>query len=156
MKRPRFQPPPSDEGEKINEGGPSYWSATAILDEPDGLAKFAAYGERVFWSARLASKAPPVGVMTWFGPPLVDGEELDRSPRWQALVRTEKTGRAILMGDEVPIEVEGVMLRNVEKITKAAYLLLVNHAAWSTEYKPSNPDAAPNSPVDVTKMDSLF
>jgi hypothetical protein len=112
--------------------------------------------DRHYWSAKLVKNGPPVGVQTWFGPPWVDGEELDRSPRWQALVRTETTARAILMGDEIPIEVDGVGLRNVEKITKALYDYLVSHASWSTEHKPSEPDAAPRSAVDVTKMEPLF
>lgn len=133
-----------------------YYSARVEPKGIEGLAKAAPAGERHYWSARLGAKTPPIGVQTWFGPPLIDGEELDRSPRWQALVRTETTGRAILMGDEIPIEVDGVGLRQVEKITKAQYDYLVQHAAWSTEFKPSNPDAAPKTAVDVTTMKSLF
>ncbi len=101
-----------------------------------------------YWSARLVAKGPAVGVRTWLGPPLVDGEELDRSPRWQALVRSETTGRAILQGEPCPTEIEGCFLRNIEPITKAAYEYLIAHATYSTSHAPQNPDASPTEPVN--------
>lgn len=106
--------------------------------------------ERFYWKAKLGKDTPWIGVMTWFGPPLVDGEELDRSPRWQALVRTETSGRAILFGDNCPIEVDGknMTLRNLERISEADYRYLVKHAEWATKHAPHMPDAAPRTKID--------
>lgn len=106
-----------------------------------------------FYRARFVKGGPFVGVKTWFGPPLVDGEELDRSPRWQALVRTEATARAILMGDAVPIEVDGVTLRNIEAVPEVEYLRLVQRAADSPAH---DPIAAPWAVVDIRRMPSIF
>ena len=106
-----------------------------------------------FYQARMAKMAPFVGVAVWEGPPWIDGEEIDRSPRLQALVRTETTARAVLlMGVDTPVEIEGIWLRNFEKTTKANYLYLVSHAEFSTAYAPSNPDAAPTEAVDFHKL----
>lgn len=101
-----------------------------------------------YWRAKLVKDGPWIGVKTVFGPPIVEGEELDRSPRWQALVRTETTGRAVLYGDECPIEVEGIGLRNLERITEQEWRYLVDHAAWSTTHAPHLPDAAPKVKID--------
>lgn len=105
--------------------------------------------QKYFWRARLVAKGPYVGCVTWRGAPIVDGEELDRSHRWQCLVRAEATSRAVLMGDSVPIEVDGVFLRNVEKIGEADYLQLVQHGSWAAAYAPHLPDAAPTEKIDV-------
>ena len=109
-----------------------------------------------YWSARLVAKGPYIGVMTWYGAPVVDGETLDRSHRWQALVRNETTSRAILMGDHIPIEVDGIFLRNIEAITKAQYQYLVAHSEFSTAHAPHNPDASPSEPIDFMKIKVPF
>lgn len=105
-----------------------------------------------FWQARLVTDGPFIGVRTFFGPPLIDGEHLDRSPRWQAVVRDETTGRRILLGDECPIEVDGVFLRNIEKIKEADYRFLISHANYATTHRPDMPDANPHKPVDWMKL----
>ncbi len=111
---------------------------------------------RHYWTAKLKTGAVDIGVMTFFDGPLVDGEILDRSPRWQALVRTEKTGRAIIQGDHVPVEVEGIFLRNIKPTTRANYEYLVSHADYSTAHAPDNPDASPTEAVDFMKMKTPF
>ena len=105
-----------------------------------------------YWTAKLSKGAVDIGVMTFFDGPMVDGEILDRSPRWQALVRTEKTARVILMGEQVPIEVEGVFLRNIKPTTRANYEYLVAHADYSTNHAPHNVDASPTEAVDFMKI----
>lgn len=105
--------------------------------------------ERFFWKARLVAKGPYVGVVTWRGPPLVDGEELDRGPRWQARIRNEASGRAVLMGNSIPIEVDGAFLRNIEKIGEDEYNYLLAHAAYSVAHSPMNADAMPTEKIDV-------
>lgn len=112
--------------------------------------------KRHYWTAQLAKGGVDVGVMTFFDGPLVDGEILDRSPRWQCLVRTETTARAILMGDNVPIEVEGIFLRRIRPTTKANYEYLVSHADYSTAHAPDNPDASPTEAIDFMKMKTPF
>lgn len=104
--------------------------------------------ERHYWRAKLVKGAPFIGVVTWYGAPVVDGEELDRSPRWQALVRNETTSRAILMGDEIPIEVDGTFLRSIEKIDEAAYRYLIVHSAYATQRAPHMPDASPQKSIN--------
>lgn len=100
--------------------------------------------DRHYWRCRLVKDGPWVPAVTWFGPPMVDGEELDRSPRWQCLLRTETTARAVLFGDEAPIEVEGNdTLRNLERIEEKEYLYLRDHAAWASQHARHLPDAAP-------------
>lgn len=109
-----------------------------------------------FWRCRLVKAGPYVGVMTWHGPPLVDGEELDRSARHQALVGTETTGRAILMGDHLPIEVDGIGLRNIERIKEHEYRFLVATSDWATAHAPDRPQAQPRKPVDYNTLKPRF
>lgn len=109
-----------------------------------------------FWKARLVAGGPFVGVKTFHGPPLVDGEYLDRSYRWQAIVGLETVARPILMGDECPTEIEGKFLRGIERIDQAAYRHLIEHAAWATKYRPDLPDANPEKPVDWQKATIPF
>lgn len=96
----------------------------------------------------MVKGAPYIGVMTWFGPPYIEGEEIDRSPRFQALIRLETSGRAVLQGDECPIEVEGKRLRGIERIDEEFYRHLIEHADWATKYAPHLPDANPETPID--------
>lgn len=105
--------------------------------------------EQFYWKARFGKGMPVIGVMTWHGAPVIDGEEQDRSHSWQALVRTETTSRLVLQGDHCPIEVDGVFLRNCEPISEADYRYLVDHADWATKFAPAHPEAAPNKAIDV-------
>lgn len=105
-----------------------------------------------YWTAKLVKDGPDIGVMTFFDGPLVDGEILDRSPRWQAKIRTETTGRVILMGDQIPIEVEGAFLRNIKPTTQRNWEYLVAHAVYSTNHAPHNADATPTEAVDFMKI----
>ena len=111
---------------------------------------------RHYYRARLVGKGPYVGVTTFFGPPVVDGEELDRSPRWQCVVGTETTGRAILMGDHLPIEVDGIGLRNIERIKEHEYRFLVATSDWATAHAPDRPQAQPRKPVDYNTLKPRF
>lgn len=104
--------------------------------------------ERHYWQARLVKDGPFIALMTWKGAPIVDGEELDRHHRWQALVRNETSTRAILMGDEIPIDVDRLSLRNVEKITEAEYQYLKAHGAWAVQHAPHHPAASPKTAIN--------
>lgn len=104
--------------------------------------------DRYYWKARLVKDGPFIPLTTWFGPPVVDGEELDRSPRWQAAIRDEMTSRAVLMGDEIPIDVHGVSLRNLEKIEGPEYFYLLAHGTWAVQHQPSHPAASPKTAIN--------
>lgn len=108
--------------------------------------------ERHYWQAKLIKNGVDIGVLTFFDGPLIDGVILDRSPRWQALVSGEASGRAILQGDHVPVEVDGAFLRNIRPTTKANYEYLVEHSAYSVAHAPENPDASPKEAVDFMKF----
>lgn len=109
-----------------------------------------------YFQARLVTNGPYVGVKTFYSGPVIDGEEQDRSPRWQALVGTETTARAILMGDYIPIEVDGVGLRNVERIEQHEYEYLVAHGGWATTHAPDRAEANPRKPVDFHTLKPRF
>ena len=107
-----------------------------------------------FYRARIARRGPFIGVKVFFGPPLVGGEEIDRSPRWQTIVNGETTGRAVLQtgNDDVPVEVDGITLRNVEAITLAEYQFLVADAEHAREWRPDHPKAKPREAVDFLSL----
>lgn len=106
-------------------------------------------GNGPFWyRARLIKGGPFVPVKVWCGGPLVDGEELDRSWRWQCVVRLETTARAILQGDWLPVEVEDALLLNIETITAQEYAYMVDHTQWAVNHQPDHPEASPRRKLD--------
>lgn len=107
-----------------------------------------------FFRARLVRGGPAVGVRMFVGPPIVDGEEIDRSPRLQVLIAHETTARAVLMlGDgDTPVEIDGVTLRSIEPVTEAEYRFLIAHAGWAREHAPDHPKADPRKPVDFSTI----
>jgi hypothetical protein len=107
---------------------------------------------RRYYRARLVGAGPFVPVMVWHGAPFIDGTELDRSPRWQALVGVEPSARAVLMGDEIPIEVDGVTLRNLERISEQTYRFMVADAQHAANWRPDDPKASPQKAVDFNKL----
>jgi len=104
----------------------------------------------------MAKGGADVGVMTFFDGPMVDGEILDRSPRWQALVHTETTARVILMGDYIPIDVDGVGLRNIEPCEEHEYRFLVADAGWTEVHAPDRPEANPRQAVNWLTLKPRF
>lgn len=107
-----------------------------------------------FFRARLVRGGPVIGVRMFVGPPVVDGEELDRSLRLQVLVDNETTSRAVLMlGDgDIPVEIDGATLRSIDPISEAEYHFLVAHSAWAQEHVPDHPKAKPREPVDFSTI----
>ena len=100
--------------------------------------------------ARLAKAGPFIGVRMFFGPPVVDGDELDRSPRLQVQIGAETTSRAVLMlgAGDIPVEVEDALLRAVEPVPEAEWQYLVAHQTWAVEHAPNHPKADPRRAVD--------
>lgn len=111
-----------------------------------------------YYSARLTRGGPLVGVHVWFGPPLIDGEEMDRSPRWQALIDTETTGRPVhqFADDGAPLDVDGVTLREPAPINEALYRFLIERARWAQKHAPHHPSASPRDAIDLRGLRSLF
>lgn len=109
-----------------------------------------------WYKARLVKGGPYVAVKAWHGAPVVDDEEQDRSHRWQCLVGNEKTGRAILMGDATPVEVDGILLRNLEAITEPEYLFLRDTQAHAERYDKGAPAASPTKAIDWSKRKPIF
>lgn len=109
-----------------------------------------------FYRARLVKAGPWVGVATFYGGPFLDGETVDRSPRWQALVDIETDARAILQGDHYPIEVDGLTLRNLREVSAEEYLFHVKHSQWARKFAPSNPSADPRKAIDITTLAPIW
>ncbi len=107
-----------------------------------------------FFRARMVKGGPIIGVRLFVGPPIVDGEEMDRHHRLQVMVDTETTSRAVLMlGDgDIPVEIDGVTLRSIEPVPEAEYRFLVAHSAWAKDHAPDHPKATPRSRVDFSTL----
>lgn len=90
-------------------------------------------------------------VRIWFGAPLdEEGNELDRSHRWQIMVA------GILLGDE-PLAIGGVTIAHLsdlwpacadEPIDRDEYDYRIERAAWAAQYDPTDPFATPGGRID--------
>ena len=98
-----------------------------------------------------------VPAVTFFGPPVIEGEIVDRSYRYQVLVRLEETARLVLQGDMTPIEIEDFgFLSNLESIDEPTYRYMRDMAGWATEHAPDHPAASPRAPIDWNKRRVVF
>lgn len=109
-----------------------------------------------YYRARLVKDGPFVAVKSWFGPPLIDGEPLDRSWRWQCLVHTDKEPLAILTGGPLPIEVDGCTLRGLEQIAEPDYRYLLAHGEWCDATTANHPRTTPRQAVDFNTLPLRF
>lgn len=111
-----------------------------------------------YFSCRLTKGGPIVAVKMLFAGPIVEGEEQDRSPRWQVLVDTEETARAVheITDSGIPVEVDGRILRSIQPIDEPEYRYLTARGAWAQEHSPYHPSAAPQEAIDLRAMKSLF
>jgi hypothetical protein len=100
-----------------------------------------------YYAMSLVRGGPLVPVKIWFGRPVLDGDELDRSPRWCCEI-DRKTDR----------EVDGIReLLDFDRawpwcarkpIDEATYRYMVAHADWAVEHRPEHPKATPRKAVD--------
>jgi hypothetical protein len=111
-----------------------------------------------YFSARLAKAGPLVGVRLVFSGPVVGGETMDRSPRFQVLIDTEQDGRLVLQFADggVPLEVDGRTLRECRAINEAEYQFLIARGAWAQEHAVEHPNASPREGVDFNAMQPIF
>lgn len=96
---------------------------------------------------RLVRGGPWVPVRIWYGPPAdpETGEELDRSPRWQAQV-----------GDEIRDGVEEWPSCCNNPIDAAEWRYLMAERDWCREFAPDEPAANPTKPIDLGALKPLF
>jgi hypothetical protein len=116
-----------------------------------------------FYATRLVRGGIEVPVRIWFGAPIVDGDELDRSPRWCVELdgKTTKTERDPDTGYEarVPLDPlhDGVWPFCARKpITESEFAFLTRRAAWAREHQPEHPAATPRERVDVRRLPPVF
>ena len=90
---------------------------------------------RIWPAGALAS-----GIRIWHGFPRdpVTGEELDRSPRWQA----ERDGTYVELAEVWPKAAK-------DPITQAEYEYLVGRVEWGRKHAPDSPQAQPRRKVDL-------
>lgn len=108
-----------------------------------------------FYAMSLVRGGPLVPVRIWFGLPILDGEELDRSPRWCCEI-DRRTDRAA-DGVRELLDFDRAWPWCARKpITEADYLFMVSHADWATEHQPDHPKASPRTAVDFNTLSMRF
>lgn len=108
------------------------------------------------YATRLVRGGPRVAVRIWFGPPIIDGEEQDRAPRWNvgADGRTDRWEK----NDDgyrcrVALEVDWFWPYVArEPIAESEYRFLLAHSAWAREHAPDHPKAQPRKAVDFNTI----
>jgi hypothetical protein len=88
-----------------------------------------------------------VPIRIWLGAPLdpLTGEELDRSPRWQA----ERNGHQV--------DVDAVWpFCSADHIDEAEYRYMLATHEWAVENAPNSPEASPRTKIDLNKQPPLF
>jgi len=104
-----------------------------------------------YYAMRLVRKGPRVPVRIWFGVPIVDGEQQDRSPRWNC----EIDGRTTERGELLPIERAWPYCAR-EPIDATTYFFMVAHTRWARDHAPDHPKAEPRRAVDFHKLPPRF
>ena len=102
-----------------------------------------------------------VPIRIWFGQPVIDGEEQDRSPRWCVEVdgqperweADEETGYRCRVPRDV-FEVWPYCAR--QPISEREYRFLLKRAAWAREHAPHHPAANPRERIDVRALPPAF
>lgn len=97
---------------------------------------------------RLVKDGAWVPVKIWYGAPLDPdtGEELDRSPRWQALE-----------GDRPSDDVPHTWLYSCDHpIDKAEYDYLMALGRYSVAHDPESPEARSHKPIDLHRLKPVF
>lgn len=103
------------------------------------------------YAMRLTKGGVRVPVRIWFGAPVMDGEELDRSPRWNC----EIDGRTTERGELLDIDRAWPYCAK-EPIGESEYRYLVEHAAWARDHAPDHPKAAPRRAVNFNRLPMRF
>jgi hypothetical protein len=106
-----------------------------------------------YYKTRLVNSGAWVAVRIWFGAPIIDGEEQDRSPRWCVEVdgRTDRFDREA--GHRVPLDALDVWPWCAgHPISRHEYGFLRKRAAWARDHAPEHPAANPFERIDLRAM----
>jgi len=112
-------------------------------------------------SHRLVKGGPPVAVRIYYGAPVVDGERLDRAPRWCAVIdgrtdRLERDADGNVLG-RVPIDAFEVWPEcSARRVDVGEYRFLLRLAAWARRHKPAHPAARPFERIDLRALEPRF
>ncbi|HTE38032.1 MAG TPA: hypothetical protein VK634_17100 [Reyranella sp.] len=114
-----------------------------------------------YYQIRLVKKGVFVPVFIWFGAPIVDGEALDRSPRWCVEI-DGRTDRLEYDADgepwcRVPLDPLRVWPHCARwQISEAEYEHLRARKTWAVEHAPTHPSAVPRETIDLTTMKPIW
>lgn len=109
------------------------------------------------YTTRLIRGGLRVPVRIWFGAPIIDGEEQDRSPRWCVEVdgrtcRTDFDDDGNYLG-RVPLDALEVWpFCAGHSITQREYDFLRRRTTWAHDNDPLHPAANPREPIDVRAL----
>lgn len=112
------------------------------------------------FKTRLVRGGVFVAVRIWWGPPVMDGEEQDRSPRWN--VEVDGSTTHIEKGDD---GYRCTVYHDVHRywpyvakhpIEEWEYRLLKDKSAWAKQYAPDRPEASPHEKVDWQARRPIF
>lgn len=108
-----------------------------------------------FYRVRLVRGALFVRVLVWHGRPIVDGQTVDRAPRWCVAVdgRTDKLDDEA--GCHVPLDVNDVWPW-CEPISRREYCFLKRRERWANKHAPDHPAANPRRRIEVGKLKPLI
>lgn len=100
-----------------------------------------------FYRGRMVRGGVWVTIRIWYGPPHdpITGEELDRSPRWQA----ERNGELVAVYAVWPYCAG-------EPISEAEYRFMLADAKWAREHAPGDPKAKPTERPDFSDLAPPF
>lgn len=96
-----------------------------------------------WYAMRLVKGGPMVSVRIWFGLPIIDGEEQDRSPRWCV----EIDGKTTWRGELIPIAKAWPWCAK-DPIAEADYRFMTSLTEWAVRHMASHPAASPRTPID--------
>jgi hypothetical protein len=106
-----------------------------------------------YYAMRLAKGGIKVAVRVWFGPPTIDGETQDRSPRWCCSVDgiTDKLVDGVRVPLD-PIDDEVWPFCALHPIDQTEFLFLLKRTTWARTESPDHPAANPRKPIDLRKL----
>lgn len=103
----------------------------------------------------LCKDGPMVPVRLWFGKPVLDGDELDRSPRWCVEInrRTDRVDKGVR--ELLDIEMAWPWCAR-NPVSAQTYRHMVAVVDWAVEHAPEHPKASPYKAVDFHTLPVRF
>lgn len=113
------------------------------------------------YAITLVRNGPLVPVRLWFGVPIIDGEEQDRSPRWCAEI-DGKTDTVVKDPDTgarctVPIDIDRAWPYCAKRpVSDADYRFYLARGEWAREHSPDHFAAKPRERMDLGSLPGIF